>query len=72
MAKAREVAQMLAEGPPLLFPAIKQLLQHTEVVAEHPAFELHDALGAVQRVLPLELMAPGIDRLANSIALSRD
>ncbi|MCX7058209.1 MAG: enoyl-CoA hydratase-related protein [Pseudomonadota bacterium] len=51
MAKAREVAQMLAEGPPLLFPAIKQLLQHTEVVAEHPAFELHDALGAVQRVL---------------------
>ena len=29
-------------------------------------------LGAAQRVLPLELMAPGIDRFANSIALSRD
>src|SRR5216684_296738 len=51
LAKAREIAQQIAEGPPLLFPAIKQLLRHTEMVAEHPAFELHDSLDAVQKVV---------------------
>src|ERR1700726_3400860 len=51
LAKAREIAKQLASGPPLLFPAIKQLLRHTETVSEHEAFELHDALSAVQKVL---------------------
>jgi crotonobetainyl-CoA hydratase len=51
LAKAREIAQALAAGPPLLFPAIKQLLRHTEMVPEHQAFELHDALSAVQSVI---------------------
>jgi crotonobetainyl-CoA hydratase len=51
MAKAREIARQLAAGPPLLFPAIKQLLRHTEMVPEHEAFELHDSLDAVQRVV---------------------
>src|SRR5271155_2141469 len=51
LAKAREIAHQLAEGPPLLFPAIKQLLRHTEMVPEHEAFELHDSLDAVQRVI---------------------
>ena len=51
MTKAREIAKQLAAGPPLLFPAIKQLLRHTEMVPEHEAFELHDALDAVQRVI---------------------
>lgn len=50
MTKARAIAKQLAEGPPLLFPAIKQLLRHTEMIAEHEAFELHDSLDAVQRV----------------------
>lgn len=59
MAKAREVAKLLAEGPPLLFPAIKQLLQHSEMVASNPAFELHDALGAVQKVLRSEDLLEG-------------
>src|ERR1700674_5873107 len=49
--KAREIAVQLAAGPPLLFPAIKQLLRHTEMVPEHEAFELHDSLDAVQRVV---------------------
>src|ERR1700685_2362341 len=49
--KAREIARQLAAGPPLLFPAIKQLLRHTEMIPEHEAFELHDALDAVQRVI---------------------
>jgi crotonobetainyl-CoA hydratase len=51
MNKARAIAKQLAAGPPLLFPAIKQLLRHTEMVPEHEAFELHDALDAVQRVI---------------------
>jgi crotonobetainyl-CoA hydratase len=51
LAKAREIAQQLAEGPPLLFPAIKQLLRRTEMVSEHEAFEVHDALNAVQKVV---------------------
>src|SRR5271167_281825 len=51
MTRARELPRQLAAGPPLLFPAIKQLLRHTEAIAEHPAFELHDALDAVQRVI---------------------
>src|ERR1700682_6526376 len=49
--KAREIARQLMDGPPLLFPAIKQLLRHTEMVPEHEAFELHDSLEAVQRVV---------------------
>jgi crotonobetainyl-CoA hydratase len=51
MVKAREIARQLVAGPPLLFPAIKQLLRHTEMVPEHEAFELHDSLDAVQRVI---------------------
>jgi crotonobetainyl-CoA hydratase len=49
--KAREIARQLAAGPPLLFPAIKQLIRQAEMVPEHQAFELHDALDAVQRVI---------------------
>jgi crotonobetainyl-CoA hydratase len=59
LGKAREIAQQLAAGPPLLFPAIKQLLRHTEVVAEHAAFELHDSLDAVQRVIRSEDLKEG-------------
>jgi len=51
--------QQLADGPPLLFPAIKQLLRHTEIVAEHPAFELHDSLSAVQKVIRSEDLKEG-------------
>jgi crotonobetainyl-CoA hydratase len=51
LAKAREIAAQLAAGPPLLFPAIKQLLRHTEMVPEHEAFALHDSLDMVQRVV---------------------
>jgi crotonobetainyl-CoA hydratase len=57
--KAREIARQLADGPPLLFPAIKQLIRHTETLAEHEAFELHDALDAVQRVVRSEDLKEG-------------
>lgn len=59
LAKARAIARQLADGPPLLFPAIKQLLRHTEMVAEHPAFELHDSLEAVQKVIRSEDLEEG-------------
>jgi crotonobetainyl-CoA hydratase len=59
MNKAREIAAQLASGPPLLFPAIKQLLRHTEMIPEHEAFELHDALDAVQRVIRSEDLKEG-------------
>jgi crotonobetainyl-CoA hydratase len=59
LSKAREVARQLAAGPPLLFPAIKQLLRHTEMVPEHEAFALHDALHAVQRVIQSEDLKEG-------------
>src|ERR1700683_326332 len=59
LAKAREVAQQLAQGPPLLVPAIKQLLRQTETVPEHQAFELHDGLHAVQQVIRSEDLKEG-------------
>src|SRR6202790_2282867 len=59
MAKAREIARQLADGPPLLFPAIKQLLRHTEMVPEHQAFELHDSLDLAQRVIRSEDLKEG-------------
>src|SRR5579862_9412486 len=59
LTKAREIARQLADGPPLLFPAIKQLLRHTEMVPEHAAFELHDALHAVQKVIRSEDLKEG-------------
>src|ERR1700679_4116097 len=46
-----ESRPQLADGPPLLVPAIKQLLRPTQMVPEHEAFELHDSLDAVQRVI---------------------
>ena len=59
LAKAREIAQQLAAGPPLLFPAIKQLLRHTEMVPEHEAFALHDALHGVQQVIQSQDLKEG-------------
>ncbi|HTD10447.1 MAG TPA: enoyl-CoA hydratase-related protein [Steroidobacteraceae bacterium] len=67
LAKAREIAQQLIEGPPLLFPAIKQLLRHTEMVTEHAAFEVHDSLSGVQKVIRSEDLKEG----ANAFAAKR-
>ncbi len=64
LTKAREIAQHLAAGPPLLYPAIKQLLRHTEMVPEHQAFELHDSLNAVQKVIRSEDLQEGAKAFA--------
>ena len=68
LAKAREIARQLAAGPPLLFPAIKQLLRHTEMVAEAAAFELHDSLDAVQKVIRSEDLKEGARAFAEKRA----
>ena len=57
--KARDIARQLADGPPLLYPAIKQLLRHSEMLGEHEAFELHDSLHAVQKVVRSEDLKEG-------------
>src|SRR6202163_3832847 len=59
MAKAREIARQVADGSPLLFPAIKQLLRKADMVPEHEAFELHDSLDAVQQVVRSEDLKEG-------------
>jgi len=59
LAKAREIARQLIAGPPLLFPAIKQLLRHSEMIPENQAFELHDSLHAVQQVIRSEDLKEG-------------
>ena len=59
LAKAHEIAQQLAAGPPLLFPAIKQLLRHSEMVSENEAFRLYDSLDLVQRVARSEDLKEG-------------
>lgn len=50
LAKAREIAETLEAGPPLLYPAIKQVLQRTETVGEHEAFKVYDICAAVEAV----------------------
>jgi crotonobetainyl-CoA hydratase len=64
MTKAREIARQLADGPPLLFPAIKQLLRHSETLAEHEAFELHDSLDLVQQVIRSDDLKEGTQAFA--------
>jgi crotonobetainyl-CoA hydratase len=68
LSKAREIARQLAAGPPLLFPAIKQLLRHTEVVAENEAFAIHDALHGVQQVIQSEDLKEGARAFAEKRA----
>src|ERR1700729_719923 len=64
LGKAREIARQLAAGPPLLFPAIKQLLRHTEMVPENEAFAVHDALHGVQKVIQSEDLKEGAQAFA--------
>jgi crotonobetainyl-CoA hydratase len=68
LAKAREIALQLVAGPPLLFPAIKQLLRLTETVPEHEAFAVHDALNAVQKVIESEDLKEGAQAFADKRA----
>tara|TARA_Y100001970_G_scaffold217707_1_gene266736 strand:+ start:242 stop:1024 length:783 start_codon:yes stop_codon:yes gene_type:complete len=64
MTKAREIADSLSKGPPLLFPAIKQVLRMTETVSEHEAFKIHDVCSAVEAVNRSEDLKEGAKAFA--------
>ena len=64
IASTFKLESQIADGPPLLFPAIKQLLRHTEMIPEHQAFELHDSLDLVQQVIRSDDLKEGTEAFA--------
>ncbi|MCH2479425.1 MAG: enoyl-CoA hydratase-related protein [Gammaproteobacteria bacterium] len=64
LTKAREIVEQLAAGPPLLYPAIKQVLRMTEMVPENEAFAVHDACSSVETVNRSEDMKEGAKAFA--------
>ncbi len=48
--KAREIAEKLAAGPPLLYPALKQVLRMTETISEQESFSVYDSSSLVETV----------------------
>jgi crotonobetainyl-CoA hydratase len=62
--RARELAALLAGGPPLIFAAIKDVLRRTENLQEQQSFSLLNALHSVQRVYSSEDMLEGTTAFA--------
>ncbi len=62
--RAREVARLLADGPPLIFGAIKDALRRTEDVEEQEAFKVFNALESVKRVYASEDLKEGAKAFA--------
>ena len=67
LTKAREIAEKLAAGPPLLYPAIKQVLRMTEMIPENEAFSVHDACSSVENVNRSEDMKEGAKPLLKNV-----
>jgi crotonobetainyl-CoA hydratase len=59
MARARELADQLADGPPLIFTAIKDILRRTETLSEMEGLDLVRGLHSVQRVFESEDVKEG-------------
>jgi crotonobetainyl-CoA hydratase len=70
MTKARELADLIASGPPLLFPAIKETLRVTETLTVQDSFDLLNGGGlqSVARLYASEDMIEG----ARAFAEKRD
>ncbi|MES0213323.1 enoyl-CoA hydratase-related protein [Mesorhizobium sp. M0028] len=49
MPRARELAALLADGPPLVFAAIKDIIRRTEDIPEQAAFDYSRSLASVQK-----------------------
>jgi crotonobetainyl-CoA hydratase len=64
LTRARELAALLADGPPLIFAAIKDVLRRTENLQEQESFSLLNALHSVQRVYGSEDMLEGTTAFA--------
>ncbi len=63
--RARAIAAALAEGPPLIHAAIKDVLRRTENVDELPAFDLLAALATVRRVYDSQDLVEGATAFAD-------
>lgn len=61
MSTARELARLIADGPPLLYPAIKETLRETETLSVQKAFDLVNSgrLRTVQTLYDSEDMIEG-------------
>jgi crotonobetainyl-CoA hydratase len=70
MDRARELAEVLADGPPLLYPAIKETLRTTETLSVQEAFDLINSggLASVATLYASEDMIEG----ARAFAEKRD
>lgn len=64
MDRAWEIARLLADGPPLIFAAIKDVMRRTEVVAEQEAFHLLRGLSTVTTAYESEDMLEGTKAFA--------
>ncbi|MEI9414431.1 enoyl-CoA hydratase-related protein [Mesorhizobium sp. Cs1321R2N1] len=59
MPRARELATLLADGPPLVFAAIKDMMRRTENIPEQAAFEYSRSLASVQKCFNSEDQSEG-------------
>jgi len=66
MDRARELAQMLAEGPPLVFAAIKETIRATQTLTIQESFDLlrSDTLGTVEKLYHSEDQLEGAKAFA--------
>lgn len=64
MDRAREVAAMLSEGPPLIYAAIKDVMRRTEMVPEQQAFDFILGMDSVQKVYHSEDLKEGATAFA--------
>jgi len=59
MERAREIADMVADGPPLAFAALKDIVRRTEVMPEQMALEYARGLHTTQKCFDSEDLAEG-------------
>lgn len=62
--RAREIAAMLSEGPPLIYAAIKDVMRRTEMVPEQQAFDFILGMESVQKVYRSEDLKEGATAFA--------
>ena len=64
MTRAREIADLLADGPPLVFAAIKDVMRRTETMGEQTAVEAVRGLHSAQYLYASEDMHEGATAFA--------
>ena len=64
MPRAREIADFLADGPPLVFAAIKDIVRRVEMIPEQAALEHARALHSTQTCFQSDDMLEGATAFA--------